>query len=64
MKLVLGIAVAGLLAAGGVQVGPERVLSVAVQSLTPAPEIVHEVRAALDALIAHFKGPMDLTPED
>jgi hypothetical protein len=64
MKLVLGIGVAGLLAASGLQVGPERALSMAVNSLTPAPEIVEEVRAAIDALITHFEGPVDLTPED
>jgi hypothetical protein len=64
MKLALGISVAGLLAAGAWQVGPERAASMALETMTPAPEIVQDVRDAIDALIAHFEGPGQFTPED
>lgn len=64
MKLALGIGVAGLLAAGAWQVGPEQAASMAIESLTPAPEIVQDVRDAIDALIGHFEGPVQFTPED
>ncbi len=64
MKLALGIGVAGLLAAGAWQVGPEQAASLALESLTPAPEVVEDVRAAIDALITHFQAPGNITPED
>ncbi|MGY6628758.1 MAG: hypothetical protein ACXIVL_09575 [Oceanicaulis sp.] len=64
MKLALGIAVAGLLAAGAWQIGPERAASLALESITPAPQIMQDMRAAIDALIAHFEGPGYFPPED
>ncbi len=63
MKLVLGIGAAGLLAAGAWQIGPEHAVTIAVEALTPAPEIVQEVRLAIDALIEQFKGPGDVSPD-
>lgn len=64
MKLALGIAVAGLLAASAWQVGPERALTIGLDALTPAPEIIQDVRSAIDALIEQFKGPVDVFPQD
>ncbi|MCH8488548.1 MAG: hypothetical protein LAT81_01295 [Oceanicaulis sp.] len=63
MKLALGIAVAGLLAASAWQIGPERAAALALEAMTPAPEIVQDVRDAIDALIEHLKGPGEITPE-
>lgn len=63
MKLALGIGVAGLLAAGAWQVGPERATAIGLEAITPSPEIVQEVRSAIDALIELFKGPDDVSPD-
>ncbi|WBQ10533.1 hypothetical protein L2D01_01865 [Hyphomonadaceae bacterium ML37] len=64
MKLALGIGAAGLLAASAWQVGPERALTIGLEALTPTPEIVQDVRSAIDALIEQFKGPGDVSPQD
>lgn len=63
MKLALGIGVAALLAAGAWTAGPERVLQAGLEAVTPTPEIVQEVRLAIDALIEQFKGPGEISPD-
>ncbi|MCC5997150.1 MAG: hypothetical protein JJU18_12365 [Oceanicaulis sp.] len=64
MKLLLGIFTAGLLSVSVWQYGPERAYGTAMDTLTPDPETMHDVREAISALINSFDGPGEIAPSD
>jgi len=62
MKIIAGLLV--IAALGGAWAAcPKGVKDAASQALQPAPETMAEMRAGIDALLEHWRGPGDLNPE-